>query len=318
MNRRIVIFAAMCAVALAAGCGEKKEPGSAESGARKHGTGTPGNPSDTTGNFYATNPFFKIQGPMLDTLRAKKKRFEITRDEYWEDEGGVLANQYFEIWYPAGRTTVTHAMYMFEELMPARKKFEGFFGTAPLDLLVIRGTKDLDDYKKLVNREWWYYADIKGDSVTFSPVFILVKRGISAIALPHEYYQWATGKITQNGAPRWMEEGIASYLSGEGDILLDEMYEFAESDVSMPPERIEEVLQGEEDRRESRIAYFRSYRMIQQLVDKYGEEKVKQMVLLIGRGNALDQACTKALSMDYAALLRAASDYTVDLTRKKK
>ena len=170
MIRRIVVFAAMCAIALAAGCSEKKVDESAKSGALKHGTGTPGNPSDTTGDFYATNPYFKIQGPLLDTLRVKKKRFEITRDEYWEDEGGVLGNQYFEIWYPAGRTTVTHAMYMFEELMPARKKFGEFFGTAPLELLVLKITKDLDEYKRLVNREWWYYSDMKGDSVTFSPV----------------------------------------------------------------------------------------------------------------------------------------------------
>ncbi len=318
MNRRIVVFVAICGVALAAGCGDKKETGSAKSGASRSQTGSPGNPSDTTGSFYATNPFFQIQGPLLDTLRVKKKRFEITRDEYWEDEGGVLANPYFEVWYPAGRTTVTHAMYMFEELMPARKRFAESFGEAPLDLLVIRISKELEDYKRFVNRDWWYYADIKGDSMTFSPVYILVKRGIAEIAIPHEYYQWAIGKITQNGAPRWMEEGMASYLSGEGDILLDEVYEFSETDVSMSPERIEEVLQGEQDRRESRIAYYRSYRMIQQLIDKHGEEKVREAIVLIGRGNTLEQACTKALNMGYAALLQDASDYTVDLTRKKK
>jgi hypothetical protein len=96
------------------------------------------------------------------------------------------------------------------------------------------------------------------------------------------------------------------------------MYEFAGSDVSMTPERIEEILQGEEDRRESRIAYYRSYRMIQRLVDKYGQEKVEDAIVLIGRGNTLDQACAKTFGMDYTALVKDASDYTVDLTRKKK
>jgi len=308
----------MCVIVATAGCGEKKEREGAENGTGKKQTGGAESASDTAGLAYATNPLFKLQGPVLDSLRVKKKRFEITRDEYWEDEGGVLANQYFEVWYPPGRTTVTHAMYMFEELMPARKKLGEFFGEAPRELLVIRCSKDLDDYKRLVNREWWYYSEIKGDSMTFSPVYILFKRGISAMAVPHEYYQWAIRKITQNGAPRWLEEGVASHLSDEGKILLDEMYEFGQGDVSMSPERIEEILQGEEDRRDSRIAYYRSHRMVEQLIDKYGEEKVKQAVLLIGRGNTLEQACTKTFNKGYADMLQEASDYTVDLTKKKK
>ena len=316
MNRRIVVFAAMCVIAATAGCGEKKEREVTENGTKQ--TGGAESASDTAGLAYATNPFFKLQGPVLDSLRVKKKRFDITRDEYWEDEGGVLANQYFEVWYPPGRTTVTHAMYVFEELMPARKKLGEFFGEAPLELLVIWCSKDLDEYKRLVNREWWYYSEIKGDSMTFSPVYILSKRGISPIAIPHEYYQWAIRKITQNGAPRWLEEGVASYLSGEEKLLLDQMYEFRQGDVSMSPARIEEVLQGEEDRRDSRIAYYRCYRMVEQLIDKFGEEKVKQAVLLIGRGNTLEQACTKTFNKDYAALLQEASDYSVDLTKKKK
>jgi len=316
VNRRIIVFVAMCVIAAAAGCGEKKEREVAESGTKQ--TGGAESASDSAGLPYPSNPSLKLQGAVLDSLRAKKKRFDITRDEYWEDEGGVLANQYFEVWYPPGRTTVTHAMYVFEELMPARKKLGDFFGEAPRELLVIWCSKDLDAYKRLVNREWWYYSEIKGDSMTFSPVYILFKRGISPIAIPHEYYQWAIRKITQNGAPRWLEEGMASSLSGEGEILLDEMYEFRQGDVSMSPVRIEEVLQGEEDRRDSRIAYYRCYRMVEQLIDKFGEEKVKQAVLLIGRGNTLEQACTKTFNKDYAALLQEASDYSVDLTKKKK
>lgn len=315
MNRRIIVFVAMCVIA-AAGCGEKKEREVAERGTKQ--TGGAESASDSAGLPYPSNPSLKLQGVVLDSLRAKKKRFDITRDEYWEDEGGVLANQYFEVWYPPGRTTVTHAMYVFEELMPARKKLGEFFGEAPRELLVIWCSKDLDAYKRLVNREWWYYSEIKGDSMTFSPVYILFKRGISPIAIPHEYYQWAIRKITQNGAPRWLEEGMASYLSGEGEILLDEMYEFRQGDVSMSPVRIEEVLQGEEDRRDSRIAYYRCYRMVEQLIDKYGEEKVKQAVLLIGRGNTLEQACTKTFNRDYAVVLQEVSDYAVDLTKKKK
>jgi hypothetical protein len=309
----------MCVFAAMMGCGkEKKEREVSQTAAGQKQAGGGEKASDSIVGDSPYSPRLKLQGAALDSLRVMKKRFDITRDEYWEDRGGVLANLYFEVWYPVGRVTVTHGMYVIEELMPARKKFEDFFGQAPRELLVIRFPNELDGYKQLTGREWWYYSEIKGDSMTFVPIYILAKRGISPVAIPHEYYQWAVRKITQNGAPRWLEEGMASYLSGEGELLLNQMYEFSQGDVSMSPEKVEDVLQGEVDRRDSRIAYYRSYRMIQQLIDKHGEEKVKQAVVLIGQGNTLDQAFMRALNASYNAVLQEASDYTVDLTKKKK
>ena len=314
MNRGIWFLTVAFAVALLAGCGgDKKQPEVAQ-------TETPGGAKagDTEFQYPPANPLYKVQGSTLDSLRVKKKRFDITRDEYWEDEGGVLANKYFEVWYPAGGTTITHAMYVFEELVPARKKLEEYFGQAPEDLFVVRNTLEIDVYKRLTGREWWYYADIKGDTATFVPVYTLYKRGISPIAVPHEYYQWAVRNITRHGAPRWLEEGIASRLSNEGPLLLDQLYEFDTENLSMTPERIEEVLQGEEDRRDTRLAYYHSYRMVERLAEKYGEDKVKSAVTLIGLGKTLDQAFTAAFGADHATVVKQALDYTVELPKKKR
>jgi hypothetical protein len=314
MNRGIVFLTLVFAVALLAGCGgDKKQPESAQTG-----TSSGAKPGGTEFAYPPTNPLYKLQGSALDSLRVKKKRFDITRDEYWEGEGGVLANKYFEVWYPEGGTTVTHAMYVIEELMPARKKFEAYFGQAPEDLFVIRNTLEIDVYKRATGREWWYYSDIRGDTATFVPVYTLYKRGISPIAVPHEYYQWAVRKITRHGAPRWLEEGIASRLSNEGPLLFDQLYEFEGENLSMTPERIDEVLQGEEDRRDTRLAYYHSYRMAERLAEKYGEDKLKSVVTLIGLGNSVDQAFTTAFGADQATVVKQALDYTVELPKKKK
>lgn len=314
MNRGIAFLTLVFAVALFAGCGgDKKEPEVAE-------TETPGaaKPGGTEFAYPPQNPLYKLQGSTLDSLRVKKKRFDITRDEYWEGQGGVLANKYFEIWYPEGGTTVTHAMYVFEELMPARKKLEQYFGQAPEELFVIRNTVEMDAYKRDTGRDWWYYSDIKGDTATFVPVYTLYKRGISPIAVPHEYYQWAIRKTTRHGAPRWLEEGLASRLANEGPLLLDQLYEFEGENLSMTPERIDEVLQGEEDRRDSRLAYYHSYRMVERLAEKYGEDKVKSAVTLIGVGNTVDQAFTTAFGADQATVVKEALNYPVELPKKKK
>jgi hypothetical protein len=314
MNRGIVFVTLVFAVGLLAGCGgDKKQPESAQTG-----TSSGEKPGGTEFEYPPANPLYKLQGSALDSLRVKKKRFDITRDEYWEGEGGVLANKYFEVWYPEGGTTVTHAMYIFEELMPARKKFEAYFGQAPEDLFVVRNTLEIDVYKRATGREWWYYADIRGDTATFVPVYTLYKRGISPIAVPHEYYQWAIRKITRHGAPRWLEEGLASRLSNEEPLLLDQLYEFEGENLSMTPERIDEVLQGEEDRRDTRIAYYHSYRMVERIAEKYGEDKLKSAVTLIGLGNSIDQAFTTAFGADQATVVKQALDYTVELPKKNK
>jgi hypothetical protein len=314
MNRGIAFLALVVAAAVFAGCGgEKKQPETAQ-------TEQPGGskPGGTEFEYPPVNPFYKVQGATLDSLRVKKKRFDITRDEYWQNEGGVLANKYFEVWYPEGATTVTHAMYIFEELMPARKKVEAYFGQAPEDLLVIKNSIEIDVYKRVTGREWWYYSEIRGDTAIFVPVYTLYKRGISPVAVPHEYYQWAVRKIARHGAPRWLEEGIASRLSNEGPLLLDQLYEFAGENFAMTPERIDEVLQGEEDRRDARIAYYHSYRMVERLAEKYGDDKVKSAVTLIGMGNTVDQAFTTAFGAGQAAVVKEALDYTVELPKKTK
>jgi hypothetical protein len=259
----------------------------------------------------------RIHGPMLDTLIVLKKRFGITRDEYWKNEGGVLANEYFEVWYPAGGVTVTHGMHVFEVFMPARDIIADLFGKSPEERLVVHVTTDLDTYKERTGREWWYYSEMKGDTITFSPLEILYRRGIAQRAIPHEYYQWAVGKITHHNAPRWLEEGIASYLVGEEELLINQAREFRRGDISMTPDKIEKVLAGEEDRRESRIAYFRAYFMVKTLVDTYGEDKLIETVRLMEKGRSRDEAFEAVYNKDYQGVLNDATNYTVDLSREE-
>ncbi|UCG51822.1 MAG: hypothetical protein JSW58_16905 [Candidatus Latescibacterota bacterium] len=313
MRKLVLVATVFCVAVFLISCGEKEQDEPQQTAQADQ---------DTSGwqrpvHWPKGKDVGRLQGVVLDTLRAKKKRFSITRDQYWQNEGGVLANDFFEVWYPPGRMTVTHGMYVFEELMPARKKLKSFFGEAPEELFVINCSIDLEVYKKRTGREWWYYSEIKGDTATFGPIFILSKRGISSMAIPHEYYQWAVQKLTRYGAPRWLEEGLASYLSDEAELLLNQMYEFRRGDVSMTPARIEDVLQGEVTRRDSRIAYYRCYRMVKKLIDTYGENKLREAVLLIGRGNTLDDAFRTVYSLDYDGILEVASDYKVDLTKKK-
>jgi hypothetical protein len=311
MKRLIVLALAVCFFTFGAGCdqgGQEKEVAQTESS----------DDQDRPSFYPDANPYSKLQGSRLDSLKAKKKRFKITRDEYLATTGGILANDYFEVWYPPGEMTVSHGMYMFEETMPARDKYRAFFGEVPGELLVMRISKELEPYKKETGREWWYYSEMRGDTLIFVPVYTLYKRGISPIAIQHEYYQWAIRKTTRHGAPRWLEEGLASHLSGEGDLLHSQILEFKQDVSAMDtPEKVEAVLQGETERGESRIAYYRSYRMVMTLIEAFGEEKIASAILEIGRGNTLDEAFRNTVGKSYAEVLEIASDYEIDLNTKK-
>jgi hypothetical protein len=241
----------------------------------------------------------RLSGAIMDTLRHLKKKHNVTRDEQWPGEGGVLANDFFEVWYPEGVAVISHAMRVVNDMMYARAKFARVFGDAPMEPLVILLPPYLDQYKEWTGRDYWHYSDLRADTMTIQPIYILQKRGLLDVALPHEYFQWAIGRFTNFGAPRWVEEGLASYLSEDGWVLEQIVGEFPEEARDVPVERIEEALVLEEIRADTRVAYYLAYRMVQSLVERYGEEKLVEAILLMAQGHGMDDACQRVYGMGY-------------------
>lgn len=259
-----------------------------------------------------SNPMAGLSTTVIDTLRAKRRIYNVTRDEYWDDKGGVLGNQYFDVWYPPGRVTVTHGMYALEELMIARRFFHRTFGVVPDDKLTVVFPPDMTTYLEWTQREWWYYATVSEDSVVFQPVYVLVKRGLGPIAISHEYSQWAMERLSRKRAPRWFVEGMASVLSDEGLVLLEQLWEFDPSTWQMSPEEIERVLKGEEERQPTRIAYYHSFKMIKTLESRFGLEPLTQFIIRLGNTDDLDAVSREVFNISYRDLLTAATRYEID------
>ena len=259
------------------------------------------------------NPYGSLTPEVLDTLRILKKEFEITVDKYWENKGGVLANDFFEVWYPAGRVTVTHGMHVFTRLMPAREKFLDYFGDSPAERLVVTSFLDMDDYVEVTGKDWWFYSVIEGDSMVMQPYWVLVKRNIDKVVMSHEYYQWAVGKVTRYAAPRWLEEGIASWLSEEKPLLERQMLEFIHRTDKPDLAAIDNILTHEEKKEDSRVAYYHSLRMVEKLIDTYGEDKFKEAVRLLAGGETVENAFGSAFGASYDQVMNTARDYTVDM-----
>jgi len=262
------------------------------------------------GYFPEPNSYAQLQSQVRDTLQTLKKEYRITRDEYWRNQGGVLGNEFFEVWYPAGRVTVTHGMHAFGLFMEAQEKFQNFFGDSPPDRLIIFTTAHIEDFRELTKRDFWFYSEVVGDSITMQPVWILSKRGLDGVAIPHEYYQWAVGKLTGYTAPRWLEEGVASYLAEEGELLESQILEFPDRAERIEVERLQEILNSEEDKADSRQAYYHSFMMVQTLVNRYGEEKLRDVVVNLTKGEGLTESFENAYGMDYEKIMSVAMSYS--------
>ena len=254
----------------------------------------------------------KIPPAIMDSLRVKKQRYQITRDAYWDDKGGVLENSYLEVWYPPGVTTVTHGMHVFEQIVLARQKVKDFFGVVPLWKLKVVCTPEMEDFKKITGRDWWQYSKIEDRQITYQPIYILYQRKLDVIAVQHEYFEWAVDRLSDNQLPRWIEEGLASYLSGEEKVLAAQLTEYPDANLEMPVEEIEKLLRTEKDRKLTRIAYYHAYRMVQTLIDKEGEFKLATLILRLGDGVNKDQAYSLVFNKPYADVLAEATDYSID------
>jgi hypothetical protein len=252
-------------------------------------------------------------GDVLDSLRVMKARFGITREEYWDGQGGVLANDFFELWYPPGGTTVTHGMYAFKSLFEARKKFRDIFGVDPDDHLKVICAANMLSYREKTGYDWWVYSKVDDDQIYFQPVDILYQRTLADMAVARGYYEWGILRLSRHKAPEWLTQGLASLLSDEGTILEQMMREFPEDDVKMTLKRINSGLDKESDRETYRVAVYNAFRMVRRLAARYGRDKVAETILLMGRGEDRKTAFEKAFGEPYDDVVDYAMEFKVNL-----
>jgi len=301
--RRALQFVVFVSLAIALGCGKSSDEQTATAQRTQSKKMPTQQTFDTPEHLkrYGKGPI-QLPEAIMDTLRRLKKTHDVTRDERWPGEGGVLGNDFFEVWYAEGTTTITHAMRAVNDMMRARAEFVRVFGDAPMERLVIVLPPYLEQYEDWTGREYWHYSDLRADTMTIQPIAVLHKRGLLDIALRHEYYQWALGHFTNYGAARWMEEGVASHFSRERVILEQNAAEFPAVAHDLTIDEIEQTLILEESKQDTRIAYYLAHRMVASLVERYGEEKLVETLKLMAQGYDTDGAFQKVYGISFESL----------------
>jgi len=251
----------------------------------------------------------------LDTLRRWKGELQVTRDEYWDDRGGVLANSWAEVWYPPGKVTVSHGLYTLKRIDHARAQTRALFGEVPETPLTIICSNTLESYRDEAKRDWWQYSRVDDDRIIFQPVVMLAKRGLVDVAPEREYYRWAMRRLSGKKVPLWLEYGFASVLAGEGKILSDNLIEFPDDPIIRPLKDVDRALKNNKVKKDVRIASYDAWMTANQMVERHGRRAVAQTIAALGKGASLDDASREYLGQSWDDAVAAAIMWEADWKR---
>jgi hypothetical protein len=240
-----------------------------------------------------------------DSLLAPLQGYKLTRDDYHPIEGGVMANADIELHYPASNVARYCATKIFGFARDGLNKVTEQIARPTTGPIVLIGAKDLDEYKFLTRKEWWYYGLIQGDTIYFEPFDIMIKRGIAEVSVVQRIAQVALKRISNDSLPLWLRESIASYISGEREIVMMQVEEFRRQDwdIDPSPEAIEQDLRAAEVRADSRIAFGAAFRMLENLLEFSTLDDAVRFARLLGNGRSLDEASRDVFGIDYESLI---------------
>ncbi|MGD1048930.1 MAG: hypothetical protein ABR899_09315 [Candidatus Krumholzibacteriaceae bacterium] len=275
--RRFGIIGALLVIALAAGCGK---------GAKQHTQG---------------KEAFRLPDSLLSPIVG----YHLTVDTYHVTNGGVMANAQIELHYPSSEIARFVAVKTFGFAKDAYEKVTKEIARPADGKLVIVGAADLDEYLLMTRKEWWCYGFVKGDTIIFEPLDIMLKRMIAEQGITNRIAQAAINKRSGGKSPFWLKEALASRLAGEVEILKIQMPE-AEKDgrnMNPSPAAIESAIGAEKDREDSRVAYYASYRMLDKLLTMHSMDNVLSFFDRLKEGKSLDEASKGAFGVTYDALI---------------
>jgi len=250
----------------------------------------------------AADQEFRIPDSLLSPLDG----YKLTKDDYHPVRGGIMETRELVLHYPASPVSRYVAVETMGKAIDAYRLIREEIGPPSDERVVMIGAADLEEYRFLTRKEWWYYGVVRGDTIYFEPLDILLKRTLLKMAVTQKMAQMALDRRSGGRIPLWMKEGIASRLAEEWPVLKEQRDEFAVDgvyDLAPSPERVEEALEAAEDRPLTRIAFYCSYVMVDRLVTEFGMERILSFIDLLAEGRGYDEASAEAFGVDYASLL---------------
>jgi len=119
----------------------------------------------------------------------------------------------------------------------------------------------------------WAAAATRNNRIELQPVSLLKQRGILETTLRHELVHVVIDAVGGKQTPRWLAEGFALYIAGEGKLL----ERYAKGPTPSPND-LERKLAAMKSADEMKAAYAAAYKTVRDLIRVEGENKLWQRV----------------------------------------
>ncbi len=242
-----------------------------------------------------------------DSLLSPLDGYRLTRDDYHPIRGGIMESNEIVLHYPASEVARYVAVETFGAARDAYRLILEEIGPPSDGRVVLIGASDMEEYRFLTRKEWWYYGVVKADTIYFEPLQVMLKRTILKVGITQKMAQMALDKRSGGRLPIWMKEGLASRIADEWPILRTQRAEFEGGiyDMTPPPERLTQILEEADDRPLTRIAFYCAYVMVDRVVSRFGMDSVMKFIDLLADGKSYDESSGEAFGLSYSDLIDA-------------
>jgi stage II sporulation protein D len=184
----------------------------------------------------------------------------------------TISNDHFTVTYPAD-VDRRDANQVLNTLEATRNEYLHRALSASISVnapnLEIRLNESTGDFTSRTGQPWWAAAATKGNRIELQPVAILKRRGVLFTTLRHELAHVVIDSASNNRAPRWLEEGFAIYLAGEG-----KLFSHYQPRGALSNEELEKRLERPGSQQDMRALYAQAYASVAELVRTQGEASV--------------------------------------------
>ena len=146
-------------------------------------------------------------------------------------------------------------------------------GKVSLSQLEVIVNETTGDFTGRTGMPAWAAATTKNNRIELQPLLLLKKRRILETTLRHELVHVIVDSMGSGQTPRWLTEGMALYVAGEGAMLPE-----SPESKSLTVDTIEQKLASAKTSAEMQAAYASAFRVVSELVRIEGENKVWKRV----------------------------------------